>query len=351
MKKIFLLLVVLSVFVGSSVYGRFTKVGTAGAQFLKIGIGSRAIGMGEAFVAVANDASALYWNPAGIARLKGSEVIFSYINWVADINENYLGYVRPMGNFGTVGAQLTLLTMGSMQLTQVDDPTTAQREDEGEGLPRFSASDFALGLTYAKNFTDKFSFGLTTKFVRQAIWEMSANGIGFDLGSHYNTGWRSVRLGMEVANFGPDLKYGGRNLDQSIRFTDWPITYQDQPYTIKSTPFAMPLRFRFGIAYDVLDKNLHRLTTALDLVHPNDGSEKLNGGAEYSWKNMVFLRAGYKYDPDARVGDARKSGMDNVNFGGGLNYTMKGLTAKIDYSYTNLGFLENAHRITLGLQF
>jgi len=365
MKKVLMLALVLCFGTAGVSLGTITKVGTAGAQFLKIGVGARALGMGEAFAAVSNDASALYWNPAGIARMKRPEIVFNHTNWVADINEEFLGYSHPLGSSGTVGAHLTLLTMGSMQATTVDDPTTLEREDEGEGLPKFSASDLSAGVTYARNFTDKFSLGFTMKFVREAIWEMSSSGMGFDVGTLYNTGWRSVRLGMAMANFGPDMKFGGRNLDANLKFSNWPSSYDGQPYTVKSTPYPMPLSFRVGVAFEPINTKPHRLTLATDLSHPNDGTEKFNMGAEYTWNDFASLRTGYKYDQDGHYKSSfttadgvvhsmkgNKSAMDNFSAGGGINYKLKGkMTAKLDYAYTNLGYLESVHRFTLGLGF
>jgi len=365
MKKVLALALVLSFGMAGASLGTITKVGTAGAQFLKIGVGARALGMGEAFAAVANDASALYWNPAGIARLKRPEIVFNHTKWVGDINEEYLGYTHPLGNTGTLGFQMTLLTMGSMQVTTVDDPSTTEREDEGEGLPKFSANDVAAGFTYARNFTDKFSLGFSMKYIREAIWEMSSNGVGFDVGTLYNTGWRSVRLGMSLANFGPDMKFGGRNLDINATLPSWPPNSGGQPYTIKSTPYPMPLSFRVGVAFEPINKKPHRMTLATDLSHPNDGTEKFNVGAEYTWNEFASLRTGYKYDQDGRYKSsfttadgvvhslkANKSATENFSAGGGINYKLKGkMTAKLDYAYTNLGYLESVHRFTLGLGF
>jgi opacity protein-like surface antigen len=365
MKKVLALALVLSFGMAGASLGTITKVGTSGAQFLKIGVGARALGMGEAFSAVANDASALYWNPAGIAQLKRPEIVFNHTKWVGDISEEYLGYTHPLGSTGTLGVQMTMLTMGSMQITRVDDPNSIQREDEGEGLPKFSANDIAAGFTYARNFTDKFSLGISMKYIREVIWEMSSNGMGFDVGTLYLTGWKSVRVGMALANFGPDMKFAGRNLDELLYQSNWPPSYTAQTYTLKTTPYPMPLRFRVGVAFEPINKKPHRLTLATDLSHPNDGTEKFDVGAEYTWNNLASLRMGYKFDQDARYSTsfttadgvvhsmkANKSAMDNFSAGAGLNHKFMGkMTAKLDYAYTNLGYLESVHRFTLGLGF
>lgn len=359
MKKVLALALILSFGAAGVSLGNITKVGTAGAQFLKIGIGARALGMGEAFTAIANDATALYWNPAGIARMKRPEVVFNHTNWASDINQEFLGYSHPLGSSGTLGAQVTMITMGAMQMTQVDDPTTTEREDEGEGLPMFSCSDLSAGVTFARNFTDRFSVGISMKYVREAIWEATSNGIGLDVGTLYNTGWKSVRLGMSMANFGPDMKFGGRSLETLVQEeteTGWGLSY-------KSSPYPLPMRFKVGLACEPLNTKPHYMIVAADLSHPNDGSEKFSMGTEYTWNGMVSLRMGYKYDPDAMkkfsltTAEGVKSfeankGLNNLSMGAGIIYKLKGtMVAKVDYAYTNLGFLENAHRFTLGLGF
>jgi long-subunit fatty acid transport protein len=140
-----------------------TKVGTTAASFLNIDAGARGVGMGGAFVSVADDISSMYWNPAGLARMKQGEASFSNTRWIADIAYNYAGVAVPVGQIGTVGLNAAFLTMDEMLRTTVADP-------DGAGNETFSAGSYAFGLTYAKNLTDRFSIGFNFKYINERIW-------------------------------------------------------------------------------------------------------------------------------------------------------------------------------------
>jgi hypothetical protein len=329
----------------------YSNVGRSGLTFLKVGIGSRAIGMGGAFTAVANDASALYWNPAGIARLKKMEAIFCHTNWIADINHEFIGYVVPAGLMGNFGFSASFVSMGEFERTTIDDIETTIREDDGEGLSPFSASDLAIAATYARNMTDKFSVGVTAKYVREKIAESSAGGMAFDVGTYYLTGYKTLRIGMAILNYGPDMKFSGKDLQGEWVDPAWPNNYTGNSWEILSTPFTMPMQFKLGMAYDFLFGKDHLLTAAAELIHPNDGNEKVAVGTEYVWKNNIAnlaLRGGYLYDPDWYE---TKGGLDNLSAGAGISRKLGVSKLNFDYAYTNKGYLENVHRFSMGLGF
>lgn len=329
----------------------FSKVGFSGMQFLKIGAGARGTAMGGAYTAVADDATALYWNPAGIARLRTIDAAFCHTDWLVDINNEYVACVIPGGLLGNFGISASFLSMGDMQRTEIDDITTIAREDEGEGLPTFSSSDVALALTYARSLTNKFSVGLTTKYVREKIAELSAGGLAFDVGTHYMTGFRTLRIGMAIVNFSAETAFSGTDLEREWSDTSWPSNYTGNPWEIKSQSFPMPLQFKLGAAYDFKFGSDHALTTSAEMIHPNDGSEKVLVGLEYAWKNPIIslaLRGGYKYDPDWYE---TKGGMDNMSAGMGISRRFGPSKISVDYAYTNMGYLENVHRFSLGLGF
>ena len=154
LKYLGILLIVLS-----PLYADFAKLGTSGAQFLKIGVG-RGAAMGEAFVAVADDASATFWNPSGLGTITTREISLQHNEWIADVRHEYLSVILPLSNFGTMGISITALTMGKMEYLTVDDPNTTIREDTGTGT-YFGASDFAVAFSFGRMLTDRLAAGLT----------------------------------------------------------------------------------------------------------------------------------------------------------------------------------------------
>ncbi len=339
LRKAVLTLCLLTAFAPS--FGAFTKIGMAGLPFLKIGVG-RSTGMGDAFVAIADDASAAYWNPAGLALVTSREVVLNHIDWIADINHEFIAAALP-SPVGSFGVAVTALSLGKFEETTIDDY-------QGTGRT-FTGTDLAVGLSYARMFTDKLAFGGTVKFLSEKIDQVGTNGVAFDFGVHYHTGWRNLRLGMAIANFGPDLKYSGSGLN-FIHDPDWewPWTREPIPATYLTETFALPVLFRFGVAYDLINTQSHALTAAIDLNHFNDVNEKVNLGLEYRMDGF-YLRGGYILNTDVNyAADVRWE--DGLSFGAGFRVRpMGGLSLGLDYGYRNVGRLGVSHRLTLGLGF
>jgi len=324
----------------------FSKVATTGAGFLKIGVG-RGAGMGDAFVAIADDASASYFNPAGLANVSRS-IQFNHVDWIADANHDYLTAVLPVAGFGTVAFSVTALTMGDMEQTTVDNPDTRVREDEGTGL-FFGASDMAVAVSYARIITDKLSFGLTAKGVQQTVWDMSAAALGVDLGLFYNTGFRSLRIGAAVTNYGTQLSYSGRQLDYNFWWTDSGPNELQGSY--KTTPVPLPTSFRFGVAYNIVETKSNRLTAAVDITHPSDINETVNFGLEYGMSETFFLRGGYILNAD---GDYQKELGWLTGLSAGLGVKAKptqSLKLGLDYSFRYMQYIKPTHRLLLTVGF
>jgi opacity protein-like surface antigen len=314
-----------------------SKVGTSGAQFLKVGVGAQNIGKGEAVTASISDVTSMFWNPAGLASLTGSEISFTHTEWIADINYDNISYGFPLGG-GVAGVFLGVLSMPDFEETTVESP-------EGTGV-NFSSYDMVLGASYAKRITDRFLVGVSSKLVRQVIWDLSANGLAFDVGFQYATGFKSLKLGMSMSNFGTDMNYSGQHLKHEAKiFPDAPTTYEDIPISVESRGYPLPLLFRIGLSYNFLEDENNLLVGNLDGIQPNDGREMGSLGFEYSYKKTLFARLGYEY--------CSETGYERgLTAGAGLNYKISSkMIAKIDYAYADFGILNSVHRFTLGFSF
>ena len=314
-----------------------TKVGTTAASFLEIGIGSRAVGMGEAFTAIANDAAAIYWNPSVIAQLQQNEAILLHTDWLADINFEFAALSLSLGTAGVLGLSITSMNMGDMPVRTIDEP-------DGTG-ERYSVADWAVGITYAKNITDRFSLGATVKYIHQQIWHMNAAAVAFDVGTLFTTDFNNMKIGMAISNFGNKMQLRGKDAQYYYDIDEDKYGNNDKiPCHLDTDKWALPLIFRVGVAMDILHSDVNRITIAVDALHPNNNTESVNLGMEYSFNEFFFSRCGYNsmFEQDGEGG---------ATFGGGI-YTRLGATnIKFDYSYSDHGRLLNAQRFCVGLVF
>lgn len=319
--------------------GNLTKSGTTAAQFLKIPAGTRGIGMGGSGVASVNDVSALYWNPAGMTRLTSTGAFhFTHANWLADLDYNYAGAVIQLGVYGSIGLSFTSLSVPDMQVR-------TEYEQDGTG-EYFSAMDMAMGISYARSLTDRFSMGMTAKFIRQQIWHMTASTIAFDLGILFRTDLDWLTLGMAVSNFGSKLQYSGKDI--FINYDYNPEEWGDNETifaNLQTDKWDLPLLFRFGLNMEVLNTPIHQLTTTIEARHPNDNSETISFGAEYGFRKRFFLRGGWD---SLNESDSEKG----LTFGGGCVYYMSSTSPVfLDYAYSDWGRLNNVHRFSIEIRF
>ncbi|MDY6787796.1 MAG: PorV/PorQ family protein [candidate division WOR-3 bacterium] len=326
--------------------------GTAGAQFLKIPVGGRATAMAGAFVALADDISTLYYNPAGLVKLNQNTILLNYVKWPAGIGYSYVGMAFPMGVQGAFGIQAGIMSVPEMEVTTVDYP---------EGTDEyFGVSNYFVGLTYSRYFTDKLAVGLTTKLIQEVIYDASSSMMAVDLGASYETGFKSLRIGMAIRNFGSDGQFtGGTILSDQIDYLE-----DQQPVNIliATEPYPIPLNFNFGVAYDFLEGPDNFLTGVIEFQNPNDGPEAFRMGAEYSFADMMFARLGYMFDWD-RLMDIKdnpdefntEEKIEGLTAGMGFKQNLSGFNIGIDYSYTGMGKLggsfTNGHRVSLSIGF
>jgi long-subunit fatty acid transport protein len=309
------------------------------ADFLHIGVGSRAAAMGSAFVSIADDPTAIYWNPAGIAAMNRSGVVFDFTNYVADMDMSFLGAAVDMGNYGAIGIGVTMFNaIDDMEIRTVEQP-------DGTGNV-FSAGMMAVSLTYARKLTDRFSIGLSPKFVRESISGMSATAFAIDGGVLYRTPFDGIMLGMSISNFGTDQTMRG---DDALRLWDQDPSRTGEngriPVDLSMDSWSLPIIFRVGVSYDPIRSRYQKLRIAVDANVPNNNFESVNFGAEYTFFDTFSIMGGYKslFMPDA---------LDSYNVGVGLQQNMLGnISARAGYTYSAFGDLGSISRISFQVGF
>ncbi len=322
----------------------FTKVGLSGGQFLKIGVGARGTGMAGAHSAVASDVSSVFWNPAGLASVKGYAADISQTFWFAGMSHNFASAVIPVGEKYRLAASFTSLSSGDIKITTMD------QQDGTGGI--YNVSDIALGLTLAGSLTEQFSFGVTAKYIQQAFTNVSAGGFVFDIGTRYNTGYKGIVLGFSINSLGTQQTFEGADLNRANNPVGG-VKTQPVDMRLLTAPFDMPLSFRAGIGtdlckgavweaeYDADGVQQHSLVTALDFETFSDVPEQFAAGLEYTWKELLSIRGGYRF------------GSDQFGLAGGIGikYVGSGFDGQIDYSVNPSQTLGLINRISVAMKF
>jgi hypothetical protein len=316
-------------------------VGTTAAAFLKIGVGARALAMGEAQATLAEDITAMFWNPAGLSQVDRIQVLLNHYDYIADLTYDYAGVAIPIPFVGTVGAFFSYLGMPDIERTTLQMP-----DGNGEMV---SANSFSAGFSYARALTDRFSIGGSAKYIRETIWHCHSSGFALDIGVLYRTFFKNIRIGMSISNFGTDMKMDGRDLlvqhdiDELSEGNNANINAN-----LATEAFRLPILFRVGLSAnltrDFIGLQQHDLTFAVDAVHPNDNREYLNIGAEYRFRNFIALRAGHRQV----FLDNREGGL---TFGFGLNVRIMSFRIILDYASVDFGRLDNQNKFSLIMSF
>ncbi len=309
------------------------NLGQAGANFLQIGVDPRGAALGGAVTAISSGAAALDWNPAGAIHAQNLDVYLANTDWFMDTRLVYGAVVKNMGSLGAFGLSVTSFYMDEMEITSWE-------ASEGTGQS-YDAGDIAIGASYARSLTDRFTFGVTGKYVREYIWTVNTSQIAIDVGSEYRTDFYHLRLGMAVRNFSGKMQFEGDKIDERIE-EEMIRDQNNNPRVERLTPeFRLPQIFQLGVAFDPVHNANHRLTLIADVYVPGDNDERLTLASEYSFQNLAFLRASYRINYD--LGD--------LSVGGGFNLSAIGLNSTLDYAYSTHGVMGGVHRIGFGFSF
>lgn len=279
--------------------------GSTGLAFLKLGVGARAIGLGDAYVGVSGDASSIYWNPAGLAQVENIDLMFMHSEWFQGIRYEFLGGAQRFDH-QAFGIGLTGLYMDDLE--RREGPTS-------EPIGHFGFYDFALTGSYARTLTDYLDVGANLKYLHEKIDNETAAAFAVDLGATYRVpSLERLSIGAVLQNLGTQMQY-----------------LEDK--------FDIPLNFRTGLAYSIPAEALKGDFLAVtDLVVPSDGKTKLHFGLEYMYAHVLALRFGYR------------TGWDNQNVSAGLGVNVKSF--RLDYAYTPFySDLGDTHRFSLAYAF
>lgn len=305
------------------------RLAQAGMKFLSQSIDARAAAMGDAVTAIGGSSVSMFYNPAGMAELGQSvHASFGQVKWIGDIDYNAGAIaLQPFGGrYGVVGFSIMAVDYGTFEET-----IRADNSQGFEDLGTFSPTAMAVGLGYARSLTDRFSVGGNVKYVSQSLGpsvmrldgsgvlrqDNDATTVAFDFGVLYHTGFRSLTFALSTRNFSREVTYAEEN-------------------------FELPLTFQIGIAMDLMDftsleTNDHSLSLAVDAKRPRDYAEQIQVGLEYSFLNLLQLRAGYVQPQDE----------GGLRLGAGLRADLNGIGFGFDYAYTQFGAFGTVNRIGL----
>jgi len=324
----------------SNVYAQnnISKRGTGAADFLNIGVGSKAISMGSAFVAVASDISAIYWNPAGLARLTGTNLMVDYTDWFADIKYNSIALSYSTEEVGTFGFSYFSSDIPDQEVT-----TETYPEGNGQVL---SVKQSVFSISYSLQLTDRFSIGFNPKVIYESYAKTTAYGFALDLGALYDTPFEGVKLGMAISNFGAKMQLQGT--ETTILYDKYPDGSGNNsriPGNLTTGSFDMPVNYKLGLSYQAIHDDLNNLIISTDVAHPSNNYESLNIGGEYIYGDFITLSAGYK-------SLFLEGSEEGLTLGGGVRYMIVNkVWTDIYYSYASFGVLNSIQKVTLAISF
>ena len=340
-----------------------TAFGTTSAEFLLLGAGARGTALGGSFAAIATDISALYYNPAGVALLDRPGLTVGTYDYVADTRYSWGGVAFPLsGGSRTIGFQLG--TFGFK-----DQPVFTEEQPDGTGAT-YSVSETFVGATFAQNFSDRFSAGITAKYVDDRLGTVSGSAFAVDFGTNFHASLNNhpVKFSFVLANLGSNLNYTGTGLAGNVPRDpipgQEPVPTLPQQSNLLTKDFPLPTTFRVGLAYDLITGDNSRLTVLVDFNQPNNNTPGFVFGSEWNSARIggssfgFALRGSYSYtgannvDPvSSQTGLSDEENLQGLAFGGGLQYGQgTGFALSLDYAYKYLGILgpTNFFSFTLG---
>jgi len=312
------------------------QFGTAGAQELRIPMGARNIAMAGAGIAGVTGVDAVYWNPAGLGSLQSTQASLSHLNYLLDVDVNTGAVATQLGSMGVMAFSIKVLSVGDISVTTEQNP---------EGTGEFFAPSMAVvGLTYARQLTDRVSFGATGMYINEDIHRVRANGVAFDFGFLYDPQWQGLRFGAVMKNYGPDMSFVGSGFDKDVPLPGVDPGIPDKTVRTESAAFELPSYLQFGFAYDLVAQHQNRAVLYGSYQSNNYSNDEYRVGGEYGWRESIFLRAGY-------VASGLDKYINDLTLGGGLKLKWGDTHLTLDYAWANTDYFDANQWLTLGLEF
>jgi len=327
-KSLLSVVVLLLLGLATAYAGNDRRIGTAGAQELRIPFGSRGSAMSGAVVANTSGVESIYWNPAGLATLDGTQAMFTHLPYFADIDVNFVGAATYIDGIGSLGLTVKSVSIGDMEETTAAFP-------DGTGRV-FNPSLTVIGVTYAKTMTASVQFGFTANFINESIFEAQATGVAFDVGFLYDPRWNGLTLGVVMKNYGPEMRFSGRGFDE--------FNSNGNAVAPKSAKFDLPASINFGVAYNFINSGANAASLSGNFISNNYSSDAWKGGAEYSYNGTYFLRAGYNYSD-------QNDFLYGFSAGGGLGINIGETRLTFDYAWNETEYFDDNQYFTFGVSF
>ena len=289
----------------------FKRVGKSGFGFLKISPSARAAGMGDAFTAIADDVTTIFYNPAGLTNLDKFVFNFNHTDWIVNSSIISGAIAKPFGRNGAIGLSIVKFDTEDFEETTVLDP-------EGTGR-MIDAGDVALALAYAIQLTDNLSFGFKGQYLEEKIDIDKATAITADFSTYYRTGFRDLTLAMIMKNFGPEAKF-------------------------LSDKFKLPLYFKVNTAMSLIGSkgSPFQWLVSVESAFATDYRDRYHLGTEMWIADMIALRGGYKFYYDT----------EDWTIGAGLKVGIGSRKVIIDISYSNfVEYFDPPLRFSIGGSF
>jgi len=346
MKSFVPALIVLVLGTSTLVAGNKNRVATAGAQELLIPVTARGIALGGASIAMSSGLDALFYNPAGVAHSAYNvDAGFSSMSYFADINVNYGAVVAKAGSIGTFALSLKSLSFGDIPVTTEDFP-------DGTG-ELYSPSFVNVGLTYSNQISDRVSAGVTATIISEKIMSTSASGVAFDFGVQYRgLGVSGLSLGVAIKNVGTQLKFAGANLVRPGTINDATRNTSPNWYAVNTAGVELPTSIEIGLGYQQSFDENNGISLMTNFQSNNFSDDEFKLGAEYTLQKMFYVRGGYSLSPNATEDLAgEKSYMFGYTLGGGLQFDLSGVNARVDYAFQSMKYFDGNNVFTVSFGF